>query len=264
MTDSTVKVKILTILNLIGFLLMILVNFLANYLPINNKTTGELSGQYPNFFTPAGFTFSIWGIIYLLLSGFIVYQLLTAFRQVRPSDFIMKIRYWFLISCLANAGWIVAWHYERVILSLAIMLTLLFSLIIIYDILKIGRSSVSRSEKYLVHLPFSIYFAWINVATVANVTVSLIDSGWDQIGFSEQFWTFIILLVIIGLALYYLIKRRDIYFLLVILWAFFGILVKSIRELNQPDTGIEWLLIVGLILLCAIGIVQLIRKKVYV
>jgi hypothetical protein len=242
---------------------MIILNFLANFLPINNKSTAELSGQYPNLFVPAGYTFSIWGAIYLLLLSFIIYQLLCAFSKKKPSDFIGVIRYWFFFSCLANAGWILAWHYEKVILSLAIMLFLLFSLIIIYDSLNIGKSIVPRMEKNLVHIPFSVYFAWINVATFANMTIAFVDAGWEPPVHSAQWLTIVILGLIVILTLFYLYKRRDMYFLMIILWAFTGILVKRIRDTNLPDSAMEWMLIISLVLLVGTGMIRVIRKKVY-
>jgi hypothetical protein len=255
--------RILSILNLIGFLLMISMNFLANYLPINNKTDAEISSQYPNLFVPAGYTFSIWGVIYLLLLGFVGYQLYQVFTNHESTDFIRKIKFWFFLSCIANAAWIIAWHHERIILSLAIMLTLLYTLIIVYDILNIGRSAVESKEKYFVHIPFSVYFAWINVATVANVTVAMVDSDWDQFGLSDQFWVFVLVILIFLLTLFQLIKIRDIYYLLVIIWAFTGILLQRLNDNSVSDAGIEWLLIILLAVLIVIGVIQAVRKKVY-
>ncbi len=262
MTHPAKLQKILAVLNLMGFLLMVVMNFLANYLPINHKTTGELSGQYPNLFVPAGFTFAIWGVIYLLLLGFIIFQLFQAFRKEKVSDFILKIGYWFLFSCVANASWILAWHHEKVLLSLIIMLSLFFSLITIYGHLNIGKSSLTKNEKYLVHVPFSIYFAWINVATIANVTVLLVDSGWSRFGLSEQFWTMIIIAIIIILTIFYLVRRRDLYFSLVILWAFYGILHQRMHDTHTPDSGIQSILMIGMTLIVLTGIFQLFQQKV--
>lgn len=263
MTSPVKKQKILSLLNVAGFLLVILLNFLANYLPINNRTTGELSDLYPNLFVPAGFTFAIWGIIYLLLLIFIVFQLINAFRDDTQSGYILKIGYWFLLSCMANASWILAWHHEKVLLSLIIMLILFISLMMIYRRLNIGVAAVSRNEKYLVHVPFSIYFAWINVATVANATAFLVDSGWGRFGFSEQFWTIILLLIIVGITLFFLFRRKDLYFSLVILWAFYGILNKRMNDTHAPDSGIQTLLWILMALIILVGIVQLFKKKVY-
>jgi ABC-type xylose transport system permease subunit len=162
-------------MNLIGFLGTVVVNGLSNALPFNGKTAGELSDQYPNLFVPAGLTFSIWGVIYILLAIFVVYGLIvTTKNDTQKSLFIENIGVLFFISCLANMGWIFAWHYEVVPLSVVIMLILLATLITIYLRLRIGRSDSPNTEKYLVHLPFSIYLGWITIATIANFTALLV------------------------------------------------------------------------------------------
>ena len=142
--------KTLSILNLLSFVAMVIINYLAVALPLNNQTTGELSDQYPNLFVPSGFTFLVWGVIYLLLAIFIIYQLVYAFRKnMQNISFLEKIGILFFVSSLANFGWIFAWHFEMVSLSLFLMLILLGSLIAIYIKLQVGRSDSSRSEKYL-------------------------------------------------------------------------------------------------------------------
>ena len=117
------NIKLLAIINTLGLILALVLNGLANALPINGKTTGELSDAYPNLFVPTGFTFAIWGVIYLTLFVFIVYQLIQAFSKGgNAQDFLPKISWFFLLSCIANASWIVAWHYQYLIVSLVIML----------------------------------------------------------------------------------------------------------------------------------------------
>ena len=164
------RLLFLSILNMVGFLGTVIVNGLANALPINNKTTGELSDQYPNLFVPSGLTFSIWGVIYILLAIFVIYGLVIAIRKgSEKSCFIDNIGILFFISCLANIGWIFAWHYEVLPLSLVLMLILLGSLITIYLKLRISKSGSTTTEKYLVHLPFSIYLGWITIATIVGL-----------------------------------------------------------------------------------------------
>lgn len=223
------RTKTLQILNLIGLLLVLLLNTLANALPLNGYNTGELSDRYPNFFVPAGFTFSIWGIIYLLLIVFIVYQLRSWWKkQEVDMSFVQKIGPWFFISCLANASWILAWHYLQITLSLLIMLIILGSLIIIYLRLGIGESSPNPpANKWAVRLPFSIYLGWITVATIANVTTILVDNGWEGGPLSPINWaaTMIVIAGLIGILI--LIKRADVGFVLVLIWAFYGIYAKQ-------------------------------------
>jgi hypothetical protein len=256
--------KTLSILNLLGFFGMVIVNYLAVALPLNNKTTGELSDQYPNLFVPSGFTFSIWGVIYLLLAIFMVYQLVYAFRKHRQNiSFLEKIGILFFLSSLANLSWIFAWHFELVPLSLLFMLILLASLMAIYLKLQIGRSDSSRSEKYLVHLPFSVYLGWITIATIANTTALLVDLGWNRFGLSEPFWTVVVIIIGIAISLTILFYRKDIFYCLVVDWALFGILIKRLTADAVPVQSIITVIIIGLTAISVAIIVQIIRRKVY-
>jgi hypothetical protein len=255
---------LLSILNLLGFLGTVIVNGLANALPINNKTTGELSDQYPNLFVPAGLTFSIWGLIYVLLAVFVIYQLIMVIKKdAQRSSFIEKIGPLFFIASLANIAWIFAWHYEMVPLSLVIMLLLLGCLIAIYLRLNIGKSAAPKTEKYLVHLPFSIYLGWITIATIANVTALLVYINWNTFGLGEQFWAVTVIAVGIAIALSILFTRKDIFYCLVVDWALLGILIKRLSVDTVPAQGVIITAIVGLVVISAAIIIQLIRRRVY-
>ena len=254
----------LSILNLLGFLGTVIVNGMANALPINNKTTGELSDLYPNLFVPAGLTFSIWGIIYVLLAIFVIYQLIPSVRRdAQKASFIQRIGPLFFVSCLANIGWIFAWHYENVSLSLLLMLVLLGCLIAIYLRLNIGKTEATKSEKYMVHLPFSFYLGWITIATIANVTALLVDIRWNMFGLGEQFWAVAVITVGIAIALSVVFTRKDIYYCLVVDWALLGILLKRLSVATVPDQSVVAVAIAGLVLVTVGIVVQLIRRKVY-
>lgn len=251
-------------LNLLGFLGTVVINGLANALPLNNKTTGELSDQYPNLFVPSGLTFSIWGLIYLLLVIFAIYQLIYAIRKnTQSTSFLERIGVLFFISSLANIGWIFAWHYEIVPLSLLLMLILLGSLIAIYVRLNIGRAESTKTEKYLVHLPFSIYLGWITIATIANTTALLIHLNWDRFGLTEQFWTVAVIVVSIAIALTILFYRKDIFYCLVVDWAFLGILIKQVTVEATPVRSVIVIIIIGLSLITLGIIMQIIRRRIY-
>ena len=254
----------LSILNLLGFLGTVVVNALANILPINNKTTGELSDLYPNLFTPAGLTFAIWGLIYVLLAIFVIYQLIPSVRRdPQKVYFVQKIGPLFFVSCLANIGWIFAWHYEIVPLSLVLMLILLGCLLAIYLRLNVGKSEATKAEKYSVHLPFSVYLGWITIATIANVTALLVDINWNTWGLGEQFWAVAVIIVGIAIALSILFTRKDIFYSLVVDWALLGILLKRLSVTTVPDQSVVVVSTVGLVLITAGVITQLIRKRVY-
>lgn len=251
----------LSFLNLIGFLAVIVSNTLAVLLPLNNNTTQALSDKYANLFVPAGLTFSIWGFIYILLGIYTIYQMVIAFRPAAPKkDFIDRIGIWFFISCLFNTGWIFAWHYEVMWLSLVIMLLLLVSLLVIYLRLGIGkRDDALNNEKGLVHLNFSIYLGWITVATIANVTAFLVKYGWNRFGLDEQFWTVLVIAVGIVITLGMIFIRNDIFHSLVVIWAFAGILIKRLANPATPAMLIIAITIAGIAVLAVSVIVQVIR-----
>ena len=254
----------LLILNLLGFLGTVVVNALAVILPINNITTGELSDLYPNLFVPAGLTFAIWGLIYVLLGIFVIYPLIPPVRRdAQKVDFVQRIGPLFFISCLANIGWIFAWHYKVVPLSLVLMLILLGCLLMIYLRLNVGKSEAPKAEKYFVHLPFSIYIGWITIATIANVTALLVNINWNACGLGEQFWAVAVIIVGIAIALSVLFTRKDIFYCLVVDWALAGILLKRLSPTEVRVQSVVVVTIVGLVLISAAVIAQLIRKRVY-
>jgi hypothetical protein len=254
----------LSILNLSGFIGTVVINGLANSLPLNNKLTGELSDQYPNLFVPAGLTFSIWGLIYLLLAVFVIYQLILAVRKNTQTVSISeRINVFFFVSSLANIGWIFAWHFEIVALSFLIMLVLLGSLIAVYVRLNIGRGEASNTEKFLVHLPFSIYLGWITIATIANFTAMLVHFSWNGFGLPEQFWAVLVIVVGIAVTLIILFYRKDIFYSLVADWAFLGILLKRVAADPEPVRSVVVAAIAGMSLITLGIIVQLARKRIY-
>ena len=234
--EKTSVLWVLKTLNLIAFLATIGVNVLANALPINGKTTGELSDLYPNLFVPAGVTFSIWGVIYLLLAIFTVYQIATPNRNA--AGFLERIGPLFILASAANIGWIFLWHYQRVSASFVVMLVLLGSLLAIYLRLGIGLQADSWREKLLVQLPFSIYLGWITVATIANLTAVLVHIGWNRFGASEELWTVVVLVVAALITLAVLFTRNDLFYALVLLWAFLGILLKRLAVDSPPSRAI--------------------------
>ncbi len=204
-------------------LVTIVINILANALPINGLNTGEISDRFQVYFVPAGYVFSIWGLIYLGLIAYAAYQALPA-QKTNPR--LQATGWWVVLGGLANSAWIFLWHYEQFPLTLLAMLTLLASLIVVYLHLGTGRTSAPPAETWAVRLPFSIYLGWITVATVANVTDVLDYVGWNQWGLSDGTWMILILAVVVGLVTLVNLSRRDLAYAAVILWALAGIGVK--------------------------------------
>lgn len=210
---------------------MVGVNALANVLPLNGVTTAELSDSYPNYFVPAGYVFSIWGVIYLLLLGFTVYQ---ARPAQRDSVFLGRIGWLFALSCLLNSVWIFLWHWRLVLPSVLVMFGLLGTLILVYLRLGIGVTTPSRDERLYVHLPFSVYLGWITVAPIANVVAFLVSAGWESYGTTAIYWMIVVIAVAVALTLANLWTRGDVAYSLVIVWALGGIVYKQMGEALIP------------------------------
>ena len=240
--------RLLQILNFLAFVLVIVVNTLANTIPINDRTTGEIADMYPNLFTPAGFTFAIWGVIYLGLALFALYQagLLPCVRG--GQGVVRDIGWLFILSSLANVSWLLAWHYDMILLSVVFMLLLLISLIGIYLRLR-GRNMVSRAEHWLVRVPFSLYLGWISVATIANITVALVSVDWNGFGISPQIWTVIVILVADLLALSFLSRYKDVWYGLVTAWALFGILYRHLTFFAGQYPSVVYTSLISIIVL---------------
>ncbi len=210
-------------LALVGIAATITINVLANSLPINGLNTGEISDRFDIFFVPAGYVFSIWFLIYVGLIAYAVYQILPDNQENSRLD---RAAVWVVLASAANIAWIFCWHYLLFGWSLLAMTLLLLSLIMIYTTLKIGREPVDPGEYWLVRVPFSIYLGWISVATIANVTQVLFVFDWGGWGISEEIWTAVMLAVATVLGWIMALDRRDIPYLLVLIWAFTGIALK--------------------------------------
>jgi hypothetical protein len=185
--------------------------------------TGEISDRFQVYFVPAGYVFSIWGLIYLGLIAYAIYQALPS-QKTNPR--LRATGWWIALGGLANSVWIFLWHYEQFPLTILAMLLLLATLIITYLRLNINRGSAPRAERLAVHLPFSIYLGWITVATVANLTDVLYYLNWNGFGISAVAWMSIILLAVLVIVALVNFTRRDIGYTLVILWALIGIGLK--------------------------------------
>ncbi len=240
--------SVLQVLNILVFLGVVAVNYAANAVPIGGVDTGEVADMYPNLFTPAGFTFSIWGVIYLLLLGFAIYQARDLFSSQKiEMPFMNSIGYLFFITCLLNIGWIFTWHYLLPGLSLIIMILFLLTLIKIYVNLGVGFQQVNRGESILVYLPFRIYLGWITIATIANVTAWLVHIGWDGFGIPGDIWTVVVIAAAVVITMAFLKLRHDVVIGLVSIWSLFGILMKRLD--TEP---VEMTVVIAVVIALAI------------
>jgi hypothetical protein len=210
--------------NLLSAILALIVNILATTLPLNGQSTAEISDRFKVYFVPAGYVFSIWGVIYLGWIAFIIFQSLPANKE---NTRLRRLGYLFALSNLANAAWLFCWHYNKFGLSVIVMLTLLVLLIASYLRLNVNRSFVKPAEYWSVDVLFSVYLGWITVATVANISDWLYFVKWNGFGIPAQTWAVIMLAIASLLGLTMAWTRRDMGYLAVLIWAFAGIAVKQ-------------------------------------
>jgi hypothetical protein len=203
-----------------AYIVTVLVNGLANALPINGQNTGEISDRFPIYFVPAGWTFAIWLPIYLGLGAYVIYQA----QAERGANLRLRSIAWpFVTSCALNVAWIFLWHYNVFVATLPVMVGLLLCLILIYRRLDIGLYDAAPDFFWLVQVPFSVYLGWITVATIANASQVLYYLGWSGWGLAPETWTVIMLAVATAVGGLVAFRRRDLFFLVVLIWAFVGI-----------------------------------------
>ena len=228
--------NILQITNGIAFVSVIIVNYLSNTGMMNDTTIGQISDGIDSRFTPAAYAFSIWGFIYLLLLGFIIYQGRSLFVNVRNDDFVLKIGWWFNVSCLANIGWVFSWIYGLTGLSCIFIFLLLFSLlkIVINNRMELWDAPISVIA--FLWWPFVFYSGWVTVASIANVSTYLVKINWDGFGLSEELWTVFMIMIatIINLAVTWTRNMRE--FALVGAWALIAIAFAN----SETSTVIQY------------------------
>lgn len=221
-------------------------NALANALPLNGRNTGEISDSFNVLFVPAGYVFSIWGIIYIGLLAYTIYHSLPA-QRTNP---LLRGTGWLAaLSSVLNGAWIYLWHYGYYTLTMLVMLGLLATLIAIYLRLDIGKRAFKSIEKWTIAIPFSLYLGWITVATIANATAVLSYIGFSG-GISPLAWTILLLVAGVIIAALMAFTRSDIAYLLVLVWAFAGI---SVRWMADPVLGIAGFAAAGLVLILLVA-----------
>jgi hypothetical protein len=207
-------------MTILATLATITVNVLANTLPINGLNTGDISDRFDIYFVPAGYVFSIWGVIYI---GWLVYSIFQALPSQAENPILKKIAPWYWISSLGNIAWIFLWHYE------VFTFTLLFMALILVSLLVINRAlaEAQGQTKWYVKLPFSLYLGWISVATVANASQWLYFFDWSGWGIQPAAWAVIMIAVasLLGILMAWL--ENDTFYVLVLIWAFIGITVSQ-------------------------------------
>lgn len=243
----------------ITFLFMLTMNTLAStpatspnsIVPLGGKLTGEISDLYPVIFVPAGYVFSIWGVIYLGLLAFTIYHSLPS-QRTNPR--LQKIGWLAVISNILNGVWIILWQYMRLYWTVPVMAGLFLTLLLIYLYLKIGKEKAMAADKWLVNIPHSIYFGWISIATIANITDFLYAANKNQLHWAilrdyGEIWAIVLLAIGVAIAALMAFTRRDVAYLAVFIWAFAGIGQKWLSAGKYPSVVVAAFIAAGLVLL---------------
>ena len=245
---------------LLTYIYMVGMNALATTLPLNGQSTNEISDRYDTLFAPIGFTFSIWGVIYLLLGVYTVFQL------VADNSVVRTITPWFIASNVLNGTWIIAWHYDVIWGSLLIIIALLVTLIVINKSTTAKR--VDWGNTVAVRLPFAVYFGWVTVATVANASAFFVSLGWrGGVVLSETAWTITIVLVATAIGIAVTLVNSSMAYGLVFVWAFWGILSRHLspQEWNSAYPAViltlQFLLPLLAVVSIAAGVIWVRKQK---
>lgn len=232
-----------------GFFLVftIIFNYLSNTGIFNGKTIANVSNQYQNLFTPAGYAFSIWGVIYLLLIGFVFYTGRSLFKPSKneADGFVEKIGWWFIISCIANCVWILTWLYGYTGLSVLVLLVSLISLLKI--LLEALTYHSGNAQKWFINFPFQIYTGWVSVALIAAAAAWLKKIGWNGWEISEINWTIILIVIASIIHLFMTWKKNAPIFALVAVWALVAIAMAN-KEVSQ-EIYYTALIVAGILLI---------------
>lgn len=220
--------RTLQIANGIALVSTIIINYLSNTGLINGKTIGDVSNGLQTLFTPAGYAFSIWGFIYLLLLGFVFYQGQSLFNKKTSSDeYVLKIGWWFVISCIANSIWVFLWIYGQTGLSCFFILLLLFSLMQIIFRCRMALDAERFSRRLFLSWPFVFYAGWVTVASVANISAYLFKINWNGWGIKPDHWAIIMIVVAVIINILAIHKRNLREFAFVGAWALIAIGIRN-------------------------------------
>lgn len=250
-------VRLFQILNMVALIITIVINYLSNTGVFNGETMASISAKFQNLFTPAGYAFSIWGIIYLGLLGFVIYYGPFTKKTDIKEKIVLNIGWWFIVSCITNCLWIIIWLYEYTLLSIPVMIVLFISLL---KMIQNNQNLIeSRDFKTAVFLrwPFYIYSGWISVALIANIAACLTKIQWIGFGISETAWTLILFAIAGMIHLYMIWKMNRSVFALVAVWALIAIAVAN-KDSNQT-VYISAVVTAGFILVNIV--LKLLKKK---
>lgn len=236
---------------LISILAAIVINAISNVFPLRGLNIGAIANQILGgvLITPANYAFAIWGVIYLGLVSFGIYQVLPAQRH---NPRLLKLRAPIIWASVFQIVWVYLFQLQQFWWSVVFMLGILLNLIAAYWWSRFQNTRISREDKWLAQIPIRIYLGWISVATIVNVASALYASQWNGFGIAPSVWTVLMLLIAAAITCAIILQYRDVAFTGVIVWAFLAV---AVRQSAQPAIAITAL---G----CAIGLLVFLFLRV--
>lgn len=236
--------KIYSIINLIVLLVIIFWNYWVGSKGLDGNTVGSLSAEYENLFTPAGYAFSIWGIIFISLFAQSIFFVSRAFSASKDSDFLSQVGPYLILANIGNGLWLYMWLMEYTGISVVVMLGILASLVIVILNTNMERWDAPRPTIFFLWWPIALYSGWIAVATIANISAYLAKAGWDG-GLSEITWTVIMIVIAVLLNLFMIATRNLREFASVGVWALIAIAVRHWESIPT----LQWTALIGAVVL---------------
>lgn len=253
------KVRTLAILNLIFYVIAFAVSNLSQLKIFGGVTNADISNKYDTVFTPAGITFAIWGVIYLSLFGFTIYHLIKAYQDdvhAEANQDVLKIDNLFIINNIATTFWVFAFTYEYLFTSMLLIIIQLITLVKIFINLHLFDNDKTFSSKLFTAFPLTIYFAWLCVANIANISLYLVSVNWDGFGIAPAVWAMVMIIVTVVLSAFIIIKKNNPFFGLVIIWALYGIVIKRTAVDEETYSNVILMAWVGFGIVSALTIFQ--------
>jgi len=260
------KVKNLAVLNLVFYVIAFAVSNLSQLKIFGGVTNADISNKYDTVFTPAGLTFAIWGVIYLSLFGFTIYHLIRAYKDdvhSEASQDLLNIGNLFIINNIATTCWVFAFTYEYLLTSMLLIIIQLITLIKIFINLSLFNNNKTLSNKLFTQFPLTIYFAWLCVANIANISLYLVSVNWDGFGIAPAIWAIVLIIITVVLSTFIIIGKKNPFFGLVIVWALYGIVLKRTAVNETEFSDVIFIAWAGFGFVSALTIYQLFKIATY-
>lgn len=252
---SKVKNKTLPFISVVIFIITLVFNY-GTMFGWFGMTQEEISNQYKSLITPASFAFSIWGLIYLLIIVFLIYQIYLVMKNKYDNEKLDRLNILFIISSVLNIIWNVTWVNDQILIS---TITILAFTVVLGLANTHILNNIGNSYSFLIPITFGLFFGWLTVATVTNVGAYLNSIGWDSFGLDINLMTIVTYLVVLALATFIISRIKNPLFNLPIAWAFFAIYF-TVQESTEASALVGYSIILVIILLLVMSVVVFMRN----